>query len=301
MGGLALFLLGAFVGAIPPFLLSRRLLQAVRTRRRREHALRAAVQARIWEDEVAKVSPLGGDSPQLAQRRHEANNALSTALLSAQFLSALACASDSERAQAGAEQKLAATELVEALLRLKGMLADAGASQTTTPPRAPGVVAVPLCELVTARAARVRARHPQVAIEVVLARPSLEQVRVRICAGAEGLASVLDALFANACEGDGVRGAQRLRLRIGTEGEIGAVSLELEDDGPGFTAAQLAEPPRPLGSTKPGRLGLGLYTVQHVLAASGGSLRRENLSEGGARVTAFLPAVSSDSLGAPGQ
>jgi C4-dicarboxylate-specific signal transduction histidine kinase len=299
--GVALLLLGALVGAIPPFWLSRRLWGVARTRRRREHALRAALQSRIWEDGVLQVTPLGGDSPKLAQRRHEANNALSTALLSAQFLSALACASDSERAQAGAEQKLAASELVEALLRLKGMLAEAGASQTTTTPRAPGVVAVALLEVVRARVELLHARHPATQIEVAVARPALAEVRVRICGGSEGLDRVLDALLANACEGDGTRGARKVRVRLGAESEIGAVSVEIEDDGPGFAAADLEGAPRALASAKPGRLGLGLYTAWHVLGASGGSLRRENLAEGGARVTAFLPAAPSDSPAAAAQ
>jgi C4-dicarboxylate-specific signal transduction histidine kinase len=166
-----------------------------------------------------------------------------------------------------------------------------GFATTTTSPRAPLVRATPLLEAVTAAAARARARFPNVALEIALARPSLERARVAVCAGAEGLAALLDALLTNACEGDGARAASRVALRIGAEGEVDVVSLEVVDDGPGFSESQLGEPVKPFASTKGERMGLGLYTAEHIVAASGGSLRRESGPSGGARVTAFLPAA----------
>jgi two-component system, NtrC family, C4-dicarboxylate transport sensor histidine kinase DctB len=287
--GVALFLLGAAAGALPLALVCARLVAVSRARRRREEALRGALDARVWQDEVERVVSRTDVSREAQRRRHESNNALSTALLSAQFL--LAVASD-ERSESLADQKTAAAELVDALQRVKRMIGEAqGVATTTTSPRAPLVKSTPLLEAVTAAASRARARFPGLALEVALARPSLERARVAVCAGAEGLAALLDALLANACEGDGARGASRVAVRVGAEGEVDVVSVEVVDDGPGFSAAQLAEPLQPFASAKPGRLGLGLYTAEHILAASGGSLRRENGANGGARVTAFLPAA----------
>ncbi|HXZ84385.1 MAG TPA: ATP-binding protein, partial [Myxococcota bacterium] len=74
-----------------------------------------------------------------------------------------------------------------------------------------------------------------------------------------------------------------------------AVTVEIADDGPGFSSAQLAAAPEPFASAKRGHLGLGLYTAERILFASGGSLRRENGPKGGARVTAFLLAAAEPS------
>ncbi|HTO09656.1 MAG TPA: ATP-binding protein [Myxococcota bacterium] len=295
MHGVALFLLGAAAGALPLALLCARLASVSRARRQRGEALRGALDARIWQDQVERVVSRSDVPDEVRRRRHESNNALSTALLSAQFLFSVAAG---ERAESLSDQKTAAGELVEALQRLKRLIGEAqGVATTTTSPRAPLVSAVRLLEAVTAAAARLRARFPRLALEVELARPALEGARVVVCAGAEGLAGLLDALLMNACEGDGARGATRVVLRIGAEGEVDVVSLEVTDDGPGFSAAQLGESLQPFASAKPGRLGLGLYTAEHILAASGGSLRRENGPRGGARVTAFLPAAPEPAAG----
>jgi len=287
--GFALLSLGALLGALPFALLCVRLAAVSRARRAREEALRAALDARIWQDQVEQANARATDSAPAPSRRHDANNALSTALLSAQFLFAVTSGPHSERAESSAEQKTAAAELVDALLRLKRLLGESQTATTTTTPRAPLVAPTPLLEAVAAAASRARERFPEVALEVALARPSLEGARVAVCAGADGLAGLLDALLANACEGDGARAALRVVLRVGAEGEVDVVSLEVVDDGPGFAPEQLEQPLRPFGTTKPERLGLGLYTAEHIVSASGGSLRRENAPRGGARVTAFLP------------
>jgi signal transduction histidine kinase len=288
VSGVALFVLGAAAGALPPVLVCARLAAVSRTRRRREEALRGALDARIWRDEVERVVSRTDVSGEVQRRRHESNNALSTALLSAQFLFVVA---SGERSESLADQKTAAAELVDSLQRVKRMIGEAQGVATTTSPRTPLVQPAPLVEAVTAAASRARERFPRAALEVALARPSLERARVAVCAGADGLAVVLDALLANACEGDGARGAGRVAVRIGGEGEVDVVSFEVVDDGPGFPEAELREAVRPFASAKPARLGLGLYTAEQVIAASGGSLRRENGPRGGARVTVFLPAA----------
>src|SRR5262252_1684275 len=112
MHGMALVFLGAAAGAVPPVLLCARLAAVSRSRRRREEALRAALDARIWRDRVERVVSRTDVSSDVQRRRHESNNALSTALLSAQFLFAV---TSGERNESLVDQKTAAAELVEAL------------------------------------------------------------------------------------------------------------------------------------------------------------------------------------------
>ncbi len=291
MRGAALFALGVLLGALPMLVVCARLAALSRRRRERERALRVALEARLWEDRIEHADPQESDPEELRRRRHEANNALSTALLSAQFLLA-ASRAEAAHSKPSADQHLAAEELVDALQRLKGMIGQGRAAATTTGPRAPLVSATELLDGVVASAARARALHPRVAVEVTLASAAVERARVAVCAGADGLARVLDALLENACEGDGERAASRVAVRVGAEGEVDVVSLEISDDGPGFAKEKLATPSPAFATTKDGRLGLGLYTAERILFASGGSLRRENSPGGGARLTVFLLAAT---------
>ena len=141
------------------------------------------------------------------------------------------------------------------------------------------------------RAPGARAAHPGVAIEVLLASQALHSARVQVCAGEQGFARALGALLSNACEGDGSRAASRVLLRLGAEAEVDAVSLEIADDGPGIAERELPRLLQPFQSTKPGHVGLGLYTARCILEASGGSVRCQNDPGKGTRLTLFLPAA----------
>ena len=65
--------------------------------------------------------------------------------------------------------------------------------------------------------------------------------------------------------------------------------LAIADDGPGFSATQLAAPIAGFASSKKGHTGLGLYTAERLVRASGGSLERANREGGGAEVILILP------------
>jgi len=86
------------------------------------------------------------------------------------------------------------------------------------------------------------------------------------------------------------------RLWVGVRDE--RLLIEVEDDGPGFTAETLENFGKPYNSTK-GRAGggLGLFLVVNVLRKLGGRASAENLAEGGARVVLDLP-LSSLEIGA---
>ena len=63
-----------------------RLRAALRRQRECAEALRAALEARLWEERVLEIDALQATVQDLRRRTHEANNAFSTALLSAQYL-----------------------------------------------------------------------------------------------------------------------------------------------------------------------------------------------------------------------
>jgi two-component system sensor histidine kinase RegB len=88
---------------------------------------------------------------------------------------------------------------------------------------------------------------------------------------------------------DASRGAVRLWAGV----REGRLLIEVQDDGPGFTAETLENFGKPYNSTK-GRAGggLGLFLVVNVLRKLGGEVFAENLSEGGARVVLDLPLSS---------
>ncbi|MEW5847785.1 MAG: HAMP domain-containing sensor histidine kinase [Myxococcota bacterium] len=129
----------------------------------------------------------------------------------------------------------------------------------------------------------VRARYPDVHLEL---REQPRDLEVAVVHGAETLERVLHNLIINACEG-GTRGrASHVWLNVRRE-EDGA-TLEVADDGPGFAPEQLEGPITPYATTKERGTGLGLYTVERLVWASGGNLRRSNRDEGGALVRVHL-------------
>lgn len=83
------------------------------------------------------------------------------------------------------------------------------------------------------------------------------------------------------------------RVRLWTGVRDNRLLIEVEDDGPGFTAETLENFGKPYNSTK-GRAGggLGLFLVVNVLRKLGGRADAENAPEGGARVMLDLPLSS---------
>jgi C4-dicarboxylate-specific signal transduction histidine kinase len=130
-------------------------------------------------------------------------------------------------------------------------------------------------------------RWPDLSFGVVADGPGAQSARALVRGGASGLRAIVDALVANACEGDGTLGPARVEIRVARVGD--RVALDVVDDGPGFPAELLARPISLTGTTKETGSGLGLYTAEGIARGSGGSLTRENLPGGGARVRVLLP------------
>ncbi|HSD19427.1 MAG TPA: ATP-binding protein [Anaeromyxobacter sp.] len=100
------------------------------------------------------------------------------------------------------------------------------------------------------------------------------------------LAQVLLNLLLNA--GDALAGAGAVRVSARAAGA--AIELAVEDDGPGFAAADLHRVFEPFFTTKPAGhgTGLGLAICRGIVEALGGDIRAENAPGGGARVVLRL-------------
>ena len=127
-------------------------------------------------------------------------------------------------------------------------------------------------------------RFPDVSFAV---ESDAERLEAMIVGGPQGLSRVLLNLLVNAREGDGTRGATRVRLALSRRD--GAVHLRVTDDGPGFPAEVLSARPGAFVSTKEDGSGIGMFLVASVVDASGGTLARANGEAGGAEVHVSLP------------
>jgi signal transduction histidine kinase len=102
------------------------------------------------------------------------------------------------------------------------------------------------------------------------------------------LARAIDALLVNAQEASPPAGRVRVRTRLFPE--EGRVTVEIEDEGPGFAAEARQRGFDPLVTTRGARgRGLGVTVARLVAFAHGGSLALEDRPEGGARAVISLP------------
>lgn len=115
----------------------------------------------------------------------------------------------------------------------------------------------------------------------------------RIDADADALDRVLKNLISNALKYSPAGSCVRVRARPA----LGAVAVDVEDEGPGVAADDLArifEPYYRAPSTA--RLargtGLGLAVVKSLVEAHGGTIRAERAAGQGTRMTFVIPAVS---------
>jgi two-component system, OmpR family, sensor kinase len=92
-------------------------------------------------------------------------------------------------------------------------------------------------------------------------------------------------------------------VRVGVRTASGSVTIEVEDDGPGFDPGELEAVFRPFhrgrGAVHDGS-GLGLAIVQAIAEAHDGSVEAANRPGGGARVTLVLATpMLADTVGSP--
>ena len=89
------------------------------------------------------------------------------------------------------------------------------------------------------------------------------------------------------------RGGQPQHPHLSVAGGAEQLALVIEDDGPGFPDAILADPGQPFQSDKDGAgRGLGLFLTGNVMRRLNGEMRLANLRHG-AQVTLLLPTLET--------
>ncbi len=85
-----------------------------------------------------------------------------------------------------------------------------------------------------------------------------------------------------------------LRLGAHSNNGSGGVTLVVVDTGGGVDTSVLEQVFEPFFTTRSSGTGLGLAIVQRLVHAHGGQVTRENVPDGGARVTLRLPDVTEE-------
>ena len=82
---------------------------------------------------------------------------------------------------------------------------------------------------------------------------------------------------------------------ITAKGNGSDIQINMEDSGPGIDPEQLEAIFKPLATSKPGGLGMGLSISHSIVKAHGGRIWAENKPSGGARISFTLPAAEKKS------
>jgi signal transduction histidine kinase len=242
--------------------------------------LRAALHAQILEAQSARLDELTQAIVDLLGYHHDVNGPLMAAQIQAEAMLDMLRRNDLNRD----EMTSIATDLARALGRIPKLLSEArnrGQGRI-----AAAVEHVPVASTIAASVEATRKRFAAVDFRVRCSDSDL----VRIVGGPIALQRIVDNLLVNACEGDGRRGARTVQIDVAPSEDRESMVLVVVDDGPGFSADHLAQPVQGFATTKRTGTGLGLYTVERLARASGGSLERARGGGGGARLTVRLPA-----------
>jgi len=242
--------------------------------------LRAAVQAQLLEQQERDVGRLSQALVQILGYNHDINNALMSVSAAADMLSVMGV---QRNALPRSEFEELVREVNEGLARIRDMVVEIrqkGRRSVSSEPE--NVDLVPVLESVRTSLGW---RFPDVAIELQVEGPAKALVR----GGVTTMRRVVENLVLNACEGNGARGAAKVDIIARTEPYSGRLELLIADDGPGFAPEKLEAPIEGLSTTKPHGTGLGLYTSECLIRASGGTLERGNRPTGGAQLRILLP------------
>lgn len=243
--------------------------------------LRAAVQAQLLDAQERDVGRLSQALVEILGYNHDINNALMSAGSAADMLTFVG----KGKGPRGPEFDELVKDLNESLRHIREMVMEIrqkGRRHAGSEPEA-----VDLAPVLDAVRASVALRFPEVEVDVEL--PREETLCASVRGGATTLRRVVENLVLNACEGDGTRGAAQVRITARTEPLSGRLEVVIADNGPGFAPERLNAPIEGLYTTKPHGTGLGLYTAECLLRASGGMLERQNAPTGGAVLRVLLP------------
>jgi len=243
--------------------------------------LRAAVQAQMLEQQERDMGRLSQGVVQILGYNHDINNSLMSASAAADRLAVL---SMQRHALPRAELEMLVRELNEGLARIRQMVLEIrqkGRRMVSHEPE--NVHLVPVLDSVRTSLGW---RFPDVNIQVKVEEQASHAL---VRGGITTLRRVVENLVLNACEGNGERGAAQVEILARPEPYSGRLELLIADDGPGFPPEKLQAPIEGLSTTKPHGTGLGLYTSECLIRASGGTLERDNRPTGGAQLRIVLP------------
>ncbi|MCY1040765.1 HAMP domain-containing sensor histidine kinase [Corallococcus sp. bb12-1] len=244
--------------------------------------LRAAVHAQLIEQQERDVGQLTQAMAEMLRHHHDMEQALLHAGSAADMMKAIG---GQRGLLARSEFEDQARQLQDSLRQIEEMVKEVRAKGRRFAGTEPEPVELgPVLEAVQAQ---VSLRFPDVDIHVELEPPRPQLALLR--GGPVTLRRVVENLVVNACEGNGEQGASQVFIRARTEPLSGRLEVEIEDDGPGFPPERLTAPAEELHTTKPQGTGLGLYTSECLLRASGGLLHRHNGPGGGALLRILLP------------
>ncbi|RKH49441.1 sensor histidine kinase [Corallococcus interemptor] len=244
--------------------------------------LRAAVHAQLVEQQERDVGRLTQAMAEILGHHQGMDQALHEAGTAADMLKAFGTQRGG-LARSGFDDQ--ARQLQDSLRQLQEMVREVRAKSRRFAGTDPE--AVDLGGVLESVQAQVSLRFPDVDIHVELEPPRPPRALVR--GGPLTLRRVVENLVVNACEGNGEQGASRVFIRARTEPLSGRLEVVIEDDGPGFPPERLNAPAEELYTTKSQGTGLGLYTSECLLRASGGLLHRHNGPGGGALLRILLP------------
>jgi len=244
--------------------------------------LRAAVQAQMLEQQERDVGRMSQALTEILTHGEGMHGALQDAGSAAELLAGVLARGSTP---ARVEQERLVRQVQEQLSYIREQLA--AVRQKSRRHVGGDPEAVDLVPVLDSVRQSVGLRFPEVDIEVQVDRA--EPLRAWVRGGTTTLRRVVENLVTNACEGDGARAAARVRVSARAEPYSGRLELVIADDGPGFSPERLAAPIQGLSSSKPQATGLGLYTSECLIRASGGLLERQNAQTGGAVLRVLLP------------
>jgi two-component system C4-dicarboxylate transport sensor histidine kinase DctB len=248
--------------------------------RRERDKLRQAIHYKALSEKTEAQTKLSRQVMDLLSYNHDAGNTLSTVFLVAELLREKLIQS-SQDVPGAAELVEQLSKLLAQLERLKSLvnrahdLADEG----------PVLEPASLLEIVDEVTRDCQALFPGVSIGITAPSPA-DRLPVRVHDGANGLRRIVENIVLNACEGNGLEAAFKIQIEIAGQAEN--VLLRCTDDGPGFSAVQLARPISPFTTTKTNGHGLGLFSINQLVNASGGQLSVGNAPGRGAVVNVQL-------------
>lgn len=214
----------------------------------------------------------------LARFAHEVRNPLSSLDIHVQLLEEdLAQATPQLREKSASRLEIIHGELHRLENIVKHFLSLAGPSSLDLHPLQVAKLAGHVCELLRPEAA---ARDIEIGMNVPAALPPVP-------ADSAQLTQALLNLVINAIQAVDRNG--RVDVSVGLNEQEGALTIAVQDTGPGIPADRQSAIFEPFFTTKTDGSGLGLWIVQQIITAHGGLVAVSGAPGGGARFALHLP------------